>query len=110
MFEKSNYEGAGDRVPSANRDLLEQSRLSRLPERKPFTIPNLGGSALSAADAVCNGCGARLDSDDTFQQSIHGCRKCIGIYARIDAAMDEASKRKRRELIEKLIMAAEVVQ
>ncbi len=36
MLNNQNQGGAGDRAPSTNRDLLKQSRLSRLPERKAF--------------------------------------------------------------------------
>jgi len=88
--------------------LLEQSKLSRLPERTPFRLPDFDNTPTNAVAvvAVCAGCNGRLDTDDNFQQSIHGCRKCIGIYTRIDQAIDEASKRKRREILEKF--AAEV--
>ncbi len=87
----------------SRRDLLEQSKISRLPERPPFRLPDFDNTPTKsvAVVAVCAGCGGRLDRDDNFQQSIHGCRKCIGIYARIDSAIDEASKRKRRELLER---------
>jgi hypothetical protein len=92
----------------SRRELLEQTKLSRLPERTPFRLPDFGNTATKpvAIAALCAGCNARLDRDDNFQQSIHGCRKCIGIYARMDAAIDEASKRKRRELLEKFAAEA----
>jgi hypothetical protein len=111
MLNNQNKEGAGDRVPSPNRELLEQTKLSRLPslpQRMPFRLPDFNNTPTKAVVvvAVCAGCGGRLDSDDNFQQSIHGCRKCIGIYARIDAAIEESAKRKKKELLEKF--AAEV--
>ncbi len=111
MYKNHNSGGAGDRVPSTNRDWLEQSRLSRLPslpKRAAFNLPDFDNTATKsvAIVAVCAGCGARLDRDDNFQQSIQGCRKCIGIYARIDAAIEESAKRKKKELLEKF--AAEV--
>lgn len=89
-------------------NLLEQSRLSRLPQRQPFRLPDFDNAPTNAVGVVgvCAGCNGRLDRDDNFQQSIHGCRKCIGIYARIDAAIEESAKRKKRELLEKF--AAEV--
>ncbi len=71
--------------------LLETSKLSR---REP--LPK--NSAI-----VCVGCGERLDSDDNLQQSVRGCRKCLGIYARIDLSIDEAEKLKRREKLEKFL-------
>jgi hypothetical protein len=89
-------------------DLLEQSKLSRLPQRNSFRLPDFDNTPTNAVAvvAVCAGCGGRLDRDDNFQQSIHGCRKCIGIYARIDAAIEDSAKRKKKELLEKF--AAEV--
>ncbi|MEJ7862368.1 MAG: hypothetical protein WKF90_12125 [Pyrinomonadaceae bacterium] len=101
MLRNQNQGGAGDRVPSANRDLLEQSRLSRLPERKPFTIPNLSGEPLSAAVAACLGCGGRLDLFDQVQESIRACRKCLQVYANLDTAFDKKAERDKQELLEK---------
>jgi len=86
---------------TSRRELFEQTKLSRLPQRQPFSLTDLPAPNAPTVVAVCAGCGGRLDRDDNFQQSIHGCRKCIGIYARIDSAIDEASKRKRRELLER---------
>jgi len=108
MLRNENQGGAGDRVPSTNRDLLEQTKLSRLPERTPFRLPGFDNTPTKsvAVVAVCAGCNGRLDTDDNFQQSIHGCRKCIGIYTRIDQAIEESAKRKKKELLEKF--AAEV--
>lgn len=81
-----------------NHELFESTRLSRLPKlptRPKFELPNVV--------PVCVGCGGRLDRDDNFQQSIKSCRKCLGIYARLDTAIDEASKRKRQKLLERFI-------
>lgn len=86
---------------NSRRELLEQTKLSRLPQRQPFSLPDLSSPNAPTVVAVCAGCSARLDRDDNFQQSIHGCRKCIGIYARIDAALEESAKRKKKELLEK---------
>lgn len=82
---KSNADGDRSR-----RELLEQTKLSRLPKFE-----------LSTKAADCVGCGGRLETDNDFQQSIKVCRKCLAHYAKIENAIDEASKRKRRELIEK---------
>ena len=89
---------------SSRGDLLEQSKLSRLPKlstRPKFELPEFELSSVTATAAVCVGCGGRLDGDNDFQQSIKVCRKCLAHYAKIDSAIDEASKRKRRELLEK---------
>ncbi len=99
-------EGADSRAPhSSRRDLLEQSKLSRLPQRKPFSFDNAPSSKPIIA-AVCAGCGGKLDRDDAIQQRFCGCRKCVAIYGRLDAAADEHDKRKRRETLERF--AAEV--
>ncbi len=83
-------------------NLLEQSKLSRLPERKAFNLDAVPfPTKTPIVTATCAGCGGRLDFDDAIQNSIHGCRKCIGIYTRLDAAIDESSKRKTKELLEK---------
>jgi hypothetical protein len=81
-------------------------RLPDLPQRLPLTFDNAPTPNAAVVVAVCAGCGGRLDRDDNFQQSLHGCRKCIGIYTRIDIAIEESAKRKKRELLEKF--AAEV--
>ncbi len=88
---------------NSRRELLDATKLSRLPQRVPFRLPDFDDTPTKsvAVVAVCAGCGGRLDRDDNFQQSIHGCRKCIGIYARIDAAIEENAKRKKKELLEK---------
>ncbi|HXH70432.1 MAG TPA: hypothetical protein VNI60_08895 [Pyrinomonadaceae bacterium] len=86
------------------RSLLDSTRLSRLPERKPFTMPD--SSVSNAAAAGCLGCSGRLDAGDAIQESVKICRKCLVQYAVIDAAIDAASKRKRQMMLEKY--AAEV--
>lgn len=78
------------------RSSFESTRLSRLPKlsnRPKFELPTKA--------AVCVGCGGKLDPDDTIQQSVKSCRKCLGIYARVETAFDDASLRKRRQLLEK---------
>ena len=91
---KSNADGDRSR-----RELLDQTKLSRLPERKPFSLPT--AMLPKPANVVCVGCGGRLDTDDAVQQSVKVCRKCLVQYATIEAAIDEASKRKRREMLAK---------
>jgi hypothetical protein len=85
------------------RNLLDQSKLSRLPklsDRPKFEIPDI--TPTRASVVVCVGCGGRIDCDNDFQQSVKACRKCLAHYAKIDAAIDDASKRKRREILEKM--------
>ncbi len=89
---------------TSRRDLLESTKLSRLPQRNTFTFDDAPNT--KTVVGVCVGCGGRLDRDDNFQQSIKVCRKCLAHYAKIDLAIDEASKRKRRELLEKFATEA----
>ena len=94
---------------NSRRELLEQAKLSRLPKlstRPKFELPEFELSSDTATAAVCVGCGGRLDGDDNFQQSIKVCRKCLAHYEKIDSAIDEASKRKRRELLERFVGGA----
>jgi len=93
----------------SRRELLESTKLSRLPERTLFTLPDFDNAPTNSAAVavVCAGCNGRLDAGDNFQQSVMVCRKCLVHYAKIDTAIDEAEKRKRRELLEKF--AAEVI-
>jgi len=69
------------------------SRLPKLSNRPKFELP--------VKAAGCVGCGGKLDPDDTIQQSVKSCRKCLGIYARVETSFDDASMRKRRQLLEK---------
>jgi hypothetical protein len=88
---------------NSRRDLLEATKLSRV-------MPDFDNTpSKTVVAAVCAGCGGLLNTDDTLQLKFSGCRKCISIFARIDAAIDEASKRKRRELLERFT-ATEVKQ
>lgn len=86
---------------NSRRELLDATKLSRLPERKPikpFTLPDLSETKAAAG---CVNCGGRLDPDDAIQQSVKVCRRCLTQYAVIDSAIDHAAKRKRREMFEK---------
>ncbi len=85
-------------------NLFESTKLSRLPKlstRSKFELPEFELSSDTATADVCVGCGGRLDLDDAIQQRFCGCRQCVGIYGRLDAAADEHDKRKRRETLER---------
>ncbi len=85
---------------NSRRELFESSKLSRLPARKSFSFDNVP-SPKTVVVAVCAGCGGKLDRDDAIQKKFSGCRKCVGIYGRLDAAADEHDKRKRKETLER---------
>ena len=84
-------------------NLLEQTKLSRLPQRTPFRLPDFDNTPTKSVVvvAVCAGCSARLDLEDALQKKFSGCRKCISIYGRLDAAREENAKRETRELLKK---------
>lgn len=103
MLKNPTQGNATSGVPQPNRNQIPRtaiSQLPRLPERRTFALPGLP-SLKSPVAIMCAGCGGRLDLGDNFQQSIHSCRKCIGIYARIDAQIEESAKRKKKELLER---------
>jgi hypothetical protein len=110
MFKNQNQGGAGDRVPSTNRDLLEQtklSRLPRLPERKAFVLPDFDNTpSKTTVSAVCAGCDGKLDLDDSIQKRFNSCRKCVSIFGRVGAAVEETEKRERQAILEKFIGGA----
>ena len=86
--------------PASVRELLEKSKISRLPKHKPY---NLDAVSLSPTATACVGCGGKLELDNDFQQKVKVCRKCLNQYAKVDLAIDEAAKLKRRELLEKIV-------
>lgn len=91
---------------NSRREMLENSKLSRLPKlptRNPFAQND---ATAPVVRAVCAGCGGRLDVDDRIQITFTGCRRCIGIYGRLDAALDENSKRKKKEMLTKMVGGA----
>jgi len=88
--------------PQSRQNLFESTKLSNLPKiptRSNFEPPN--STPTRTAVVVCVGCAGRLETDNDFQQQIKVCRKCLMHYAKIDEAIDEASKRKRRELLKR---------
>jgi hypothetical protein len=86
-------------------DLLEAAKISHLPKlptRPKFELPEFELSSDTATAAVCVGCGGRLDGDDTLQLKFSGCRKCVSIYGRLDAAREENAKLETREMLERM--------
>ncbi len=88
---------------NSRQSLLESTKLSRI------VMPDFDNAPMKTVTmvVVCVGCGGRLESDNDFQQSVKVCRKCLVHYAKIDSAIDEASKRKRREILERFTAAGE---
>lgn len=83
MFElETPYQAEG--APSAQSPttrrlgLLQLSQLSRQP----------------AAAAVCANCSAQLPRDFDFGLSVELCRKCLGLYARLDSILNAAGESK----------------
>lgn len=91
------------------REMLESTKLSRslfgdveqkLPRRESFIRSDAPPPVVVA---VCAGCGARLDLDDQMQKLFTGCRRCISIYGRLDAAFAENAERKKKQMLEKMM-------
>ena len=93
---KSNADGDRSR-----RELLENSKLSRLPERRAFTLPDFSRKNPAI---VCVGCGAAIESESAIQKAFSGCRKCVGIYGRLDAAHTDNADRNKREKLERFAL------
>ncbi len=98
---KQNKNDFQSNSPQSRRSLLEQSKLSQFPKRKFLSLDKIPFAKAICVVVDCTGCGARLEQDNGFLQSIHCCGKCIEIYARIDIAIEESLKRKKRETLEK---------
>lgn len=91
-----NEEGADSRAPhSSRRDLLESSKLSRLPRRDNVLTFN------QLVPVCCVGCAAKIDRDEEIQKAFRGCRKCVAIYGRLDAAYAANNERQKREKLER---------
>jgi hypothetical protein len=94
-------EGADNRAQhSARRDLLEATKLSRLPERKPFSLDGISSHKQRLA---CVNCKTGLANETEFLQSIRACRKCLGVYVLVLQAIEAAEQRKRRETLERFV-------
>lgn len=90
-------------LPS-RRELLERTKLSRLPSLpKRSLVPDF---APSQAAPVCVNCKTRLDEYNRPLNHVNACSKCLSSYTVLDAEIDAADKRKRRETLEKMIGGA----
>ncbi len=103
---KPNKNNSQSNSPQSRRSLLEQSKLSQFPKRKFFSLDKIPFAKAACVFLDCAGCGARLEQDNDFLQSVHCCGKCIGIYARVDAAINEIVERKKREELKKFMGGA----
>jgi hypothetical protein len=112
MFKFPEFEGAQPLAPQqstpgqSRRELLESSKLSRLPEiknRKPFQLPDI---APTKPAIVCVNCKVKLDEYSQPLKYARVCRKCISAFTVIETELDSAEKRKRREQLEKLVGGA----
>jgi len=101
-FDFQTIEEAAQAVPSQNdRGRLDSSRLSRLPklpQRKPFNLPDI---APSKAKSVCVNCKVRLDEYNQPLKNVNACRKCVSTFTVIETELDSADKRKRQELLKR---------
>lgn len=89
IFETEN-EGTQTYAPrqTGRRDLLEQTKLSRLPRRD--NVLAFG----QPAPALCANCGDRLNAAVEFQTTVSLCGECLRNYASINAILDAHVERK----------------
>ncbi|MGI8495193.1 MAG: hypothetical protein ACR2L1_07760 [Pyrinomonadaceae bacterium] len=99
----NNTQNINNFQPKSRRELIELSKLSKLPPRTPFRLPEFDNGPTTAATVVtsCAGCYTRLDTADPIQMRFSSCRKCVGIHGRVDAAAEANEKRDRRETLAK---------
>jgi hypothetical protein len=105
-FDFQTIEEAAQRRPSppSHREMLERTKFSRLPSLpKKSLIPDF---APSQAAPVCVNCKVRLDEYNQPLSHAKVCRKCISSYTVVEAELNEADKRKRREQLDKMVGGA----
>jgi hypothetical protein len=105
-FDFQTIEEAAQQRPShqSRSNLLESTRLSRLPSLpKKSLIPDFSPSQPAP---VCVNCKTRLDEYNQPLSHVKACRKCLSSHAVIETEIDEADKRKRREMLDKMIGGA----
>jgi hypothetical protein len=102
MHKPLDFEGAQPRAPyEPRREMLESTRLSRLPALpKRSTVPDF--TPMPAA-AVCVNCKAKLDEYNQPLAHVKACRNCLSAHAVIETEIDEADKRKRYEILGKML-------
>lgn len=78
--------------------VLEQTKLSRLPERKPFS---LSAVPFPPQAKVCAACGTAINKRDEHPFEIGVCAKCLKIHVAVDDRLLENAKTKNRQWLEK---------
>ena len=102
-FDFQTIEEEAQRRPSdqSRREPLETTKLSRLPSLpKKSLIPDF---APLQASLVCVNCKVQLDEYNQPLTHAKVCRKCISSYTVVESELNEADKRKRREMLDKMI-------
>lgn len=97
-------EGEAQASPAqSDSGLSESTRLSSLPKLadRPKFRPPITASVELTLDR-CVGCGEPLDRHDQIQELLRTCRKCLTVYAKVDAAFDDRAKRRKQEIPEKI--------
>jgi hypothetical protein len=86
------------------RNLLESTKLPRLPERAKFPkfeMPEFDLHSAPKPAAICVNCKTKLDELNQPLAHARVCRKCICSFTTIEIELDEGEKRRRREMLEK---------
>lgn len=87
--------------PSSLFGMIEQTRLSRLPNLtngEPFKAPTI---PFPKQSTVCAACGVRIDHRDERPFEIGVCSKCLKIHLAVDEKISANAKAKNRKWLEK---------
>ena len=87
-------------IPRAQPNLLETSKLSRLPKRRSTEFENVSFPTRCAS--VCVGCKTELNEYNQPLKYPKVCRKCLLIYNTIETELEEAAKTERRAAIQRM--------
>lgn len=101
-FETNAGEAQASPVQSDS-GLFKSTRLSSLPklsDRPKFRPPVI--APMESTINRCIGCDQPFDQSDQIQESLGTCRKCLSVYAKVDAAFDDRAKRRKQETLEKV--------
>lgn len=85
------------------REMLESSKLSRIPSLPKSKSFNASSSAAVKPAIACVNCKVKLDDHNHQLKYAKVCRKCILTFTVIETELDSAEKQKRREQLERFI-------
>ena len=81
-------------------ELLEKSklsRMSRLSKLPPLNLDHVPFPVRQIEEIICVNCKVKLSKDDDFARMVKVCRKCLGMHAVIDSALNDAADQRSKE-------------